>query len=586
MNRYYRYENLDLWRSDRWGDHVRRTNPLIVRIGQVQQTLTECPEYTVPAECMVPYEDPHELPYYQHKSKSVDDPAVFRKLNAMGLSAKTLEMGGGLWVPVVPQEAAAAERKFPLMLVVNKVRFSDPFWAMKLLTHYERYHQIAASWKMVFVYTCSNEKPDTDAMYANMLQEALVLYHGNPDRMYVDISPLAEAGEDLRRVEFCGDLETQTVCGIPAADISGRWYGQGSLTRELIMETAHNARRCDREWLIHTECGEKLMKGIALEYQYEDLNSPGYREYFRQMGLRLDIHETEGERWTAFVPMQALEEPEKKLPCMVVFQEVYYGNEHFALTAHSYAYPFLPPAAQGEYICLFFVLEDPDANQLLRKILAEAAGMYPIDLTRVYLTGHSHDGYFAWEFARRNPDLIAAIATLGNVVGLPTDALTGDPVLFMTAEKIEDFRKRDMPTINLAGCAESMLPIVDALYPYTDEDSWSKADFQAKARVWQDRLYGHRCPMKTVEEIAQCSYSPNGTARKLGIPADRYETVWLDGAEHYIADIRNEAGKEHLRIVCSENMPHMIAPAMGFFAWNFCRRFRRDPQTLQIEELY
>jgi pimeloyl-ACP methyl ester carboxylesterase len=234
-------------------------------------------------------------------------------------------------------------------------------------------------------------------------------------------------------------------------------------------------------------------------------------------------------------------------------------------------------------------MEDLNSNDMLCAILDDAETKYPIDRSRVYITGHSHNGFFSFEFARRHPDVIAAVATMGNPAGLVSSELTGNKVLFRSDAELEVFRQMDMPVINLSGCGEflSLFPLRDDLdkIPHV-KGNWQPSDFESKAKIWQRRLYYSNCPVKSFEEILAASDSKDKATRSLGIPNDHNQTIWKDGFEHYILDINNNAGKCHLRIVGIENIPHMPIMSMMDLAWDFLRRFARDRRTFEVVELY
>jgi len=67
--------------------------------------------------------------------------------------------------------------------------------------------------------------------------------------------------------------------------------------------------------------------------------------------------------------------------------------------------------------------------QLLEKLMKEAMAKYPIDKSRVYLTGLSMGGYGSWELATRHPEWFAAVAPICGA-GDPTKAkaLVGVPL--------------------------------------------------------------------------------------------------------------------------------------------------------------
>jgi poly(3-hydroxybutyrate) depolymerase len=63
-------------------------------------------------------------------------------------------------------------------------------------------------------------------------------------------------------------------------------------------------------------------------------------------------------------------------------------------------------------------VDEPESvYYLLHEILEDAEKGYPLDRSRVYATGHSHNGRFAAEYMRRHQRDIAALATLGNEPG-------------------------------------------------------------------------------------------------------------------------------------------------------------------------
>lgn len=55
---------------------------------------------------------------------------------------------------------------------------------------------------------------------------------------------------------------------------------------------------------------------------------------------------------------------------------------------------------------------------------------------------------------------------------------------------------------------------------------------------------------------------------------------------HHVLDIKNNEGKEHMRLISIERMIHAPAPQMAGLAWDFLRRFERDLETNEIIERY
>ncbi|MDA7880746.1 alpha/beta hydrolase-fold protein [Akkermansiaceae bacterium] len=85
-----------------------------------------------------------------------------------------------------------------------------------------------------------------------------------------------------------------------------------------------------------------------------------------------------------------------------------------------------------------------DQQQILEKLLAEVQKQFPIDQSRIYLTGLSMGGFGSWELAARNPKTFAAVLPIcggGNIkngpklIDIPIWAWHG------TADKIVPFSK-------------------------------------------------------------------------------------------------------------------------------------------------
>lgn len=578
MNSQYRYENQYIWYNDAWQKKDGLVDPLMQWIGN-HDTLTPAPDYPKPAG------DPKKHPNYRAKPKCVDLPEVKAYWEEKGIRYTSLEQGRKYWISMLPEQAMHTPgAKLNALIVLLQENSADPWWAMNTLARYRAYNEMAARRQDTVIIYLTAMGADTDHIFGGIMQEACCLYPVDLSKVYLDVTLPKKLGVKLSDIEGFewadgdgtpADPEAlvEDFEGIPVLNISGRWGTKDSLTRGLVMNQAMNRGMFDTERLIHSKGGKKMTEGILLEYKFQTVNDPGYAEYWDAMGLKLDVRETQGRRWLMYAPKQQLETREK-LPLVLAMQEVYRGNEHLAVTAASYFYEYMELAAQGECMVLFFALEDPDSNDLLVTIAKEAMEDYPVDRSRVYVTGHSHDGWFARHFAFRHPEMIAALATMGNHVGYPDPAITGHKIMGVSQAEIDHYAKFDMPTINVNGGSEGF-----SRYPETEEKQvrW--------AMDWQRRLEAHRCPVPSVEEILAARSSENKAIRTLGVSADQGQTHFFDGVEHYVADIKNVDGKYHLRVAASENMPHTVTPCIVDLAWSYIRNFARDLETGAVIDL-
>ena len=275
-----------------------------------------------------------------------------------------------------------------------------------------------------------------------------------------------------------------------------------------------------------------------------------------------------GERYLTATP----NDNEKKIPLFICMKEVRPCNEFHALTALQFYSHHLDLVAMGECMLLYFAMESPEDNELLVEIMDEVIENYPVDTSRIYITGQSHNGYLALSFACSHIDRITAIATLNDRHGIASPYYAHESVP-VTDEMVEIFKNNELPLINICGQIENV-------FPHTQPGT--KAREQA-IDAYRRRLVAFNCPEKSIEEVEAALESKDLAERKNGVVADHTEVRYAMGHEVYIADVYNNAGKHHLRFVSLDNLPHMITPQMAELSWEFLRRFARDENGKIVE---
>lgn len=592
MNSYFNYPHIELWQEELWADKTSRVFGLVKWMGA-----NEPREKTVhPME--EKYGDGRSLPCYNNKPNAVNLPEVIQYWEDRGVMYECRAQGGLSWLIMAPKKCMEDfGAKMQSVVVMHSTDISDPWWAMKTLEKFKAYNEkVAEDQDTIVVYICSNG-PDTNRIYVNILQEAYVVVPGDSKRIYLDVSTVYNTGHTLKEIpEFDyidkdgnpadPDEAVFDWAGGKMLDVSGRWENRTSLSRDQVSGDNWSNTQYDLGRVIHSETGAAMARGFAIEHKFDTTYDPEFIQLWKDMGLLYENRETKKRRWKATVPMSAMENPEKKLPVLCVMQEVNSANEHLAVKETSYFYEYFRLAAQGECILVNFVLEDFEGNDILDDILQEAFELYPCDRSRVYIAGHSHNGFYSLEYAIRHPRQIAAVATFGDPPGhVPTGNL---PVV---GERLEKMKAMDMPLINLSGMTEHscMYPIsCQPAYFRTTPKTGTPHPVSLEERVasWQRRLDAFKCPTVTAEEIVATQNSTNKAVRMTGIPSDKAQTIWMDGFELYIVDVKNNAGKYWLRMVAEENMPHNTTPNQQKVSWDFLRRFARDLDTGAVIELY
>lgn len=592
MNKAWKYPYIDLWNEEKWECKISPIRELIHWLWEKDH------EYDKEGKAQIDdslWKDFFEDSCYHKKTGSMNVPAVLTDLKSRGIYYEDRELGHIRWLVIAPERTIREkkpENRMRTILVVRNMDYSDYYWAMETVEYYREYLDMVLKENVMILFAVM-EEPDMSMMYSNILMEGLSIYPTDTHHVYLDLSAVENEPElehmlaqkiqigsqDGWKKEVISDRK------IPVLNIAGIWAN--NKTNNFFQTKDCGNASYNKERLLFSEMGAKLAEGMSYEYLYDSLEDEALQQKLNEMGLTGRNEDTLGNRWTILYPAGAVEEG-IKLPVVSIFQEVNYSNDHLIPAAIGIYSGYVRLAAGGELAVIFFAAEDPDDNDILCDILKYAARNYPIDEQRIYITGHSHNGHFTREFAYRHSDMIAAAATLGNFPGLPKPEESGEAVL-CPDEKVERMRLCDMPLINISGYSECgcMYPLnQEAVNLLPGQEFMCPINFESRAESWQRRLKASGCPIVSLEEIEATKESSDYVTRKLGIPNDKSELLFIDGFEHYIVDIRNINGRYHLRMVGIENMPHMPVPSMTELSWSFMRRFARDLETGNVIERF
>lgn len=570
MNRYYDYASLSRWDSSAWDDRHAAA------------------DYLMDAIVPLAYEDNRRDCVHPDRFAGRTDGCFDPKMNActyadelqkwaeLGLLYHCTSMGSVAWIAMVPMTVLREkEESLRILVVPHSADLGDRNWAMNTLEDLATTYKTAASESCV-VLTVVFRAPRSSGIYMDILLELSAIFHLSLDRLYLDLTHLERNGLTLSDVKGLdrNALGTEVRIGqIPAVSISGQWIAQ--IGHQFICKQINLKKEgFDAERFMHSTVGHCIADSLWMEHELSAPEDPRLLAHWEQMGLVCDFHRhaSSGERYIVFAPRQSLEDKEK-LPILLILKEVRELAPFLTLTAFQFYHEFFEIAANGECMLLFFAMETPDDNDLLIDVLLEASERYPIDLERVYLAGQSHNGYFALEFARRHPGLLAGLAQFNDRFQINAPQVSMDNVK-MTDEMILDLAAQDLPMIDICGQAENEM----AREPvHTDT-------FQHNADGFNRRLRASRCREYSREEILAARQSKNKAERCNGIPAPHSETRYCMGSELYISEYFNIDGNWHLTLASVENLPHLISPQMAELSWSFLRRFRRDRTSGRIVE--
>lgn len=564
FNTHYNYEDMNLWDLNTWADRRSPLEPLLTELIKLGAEGEPLKEY---------FPDRHdEVQPSTSRSAYFDD--VVSEWEQNGMHFICAGMVGLCMLPVSVYERKKLDPK--IILIPEYVKTQDnPHWAMNLLEkHRELLLHCAKEEIMVTFYARDSVSAAQPLVEWGLETEGLFRITMEP--IYVDLSHLKNAGKELRDVpnlKWQEYGEITEIAGISVVEITDKW--QAKMAHQAMINEMYIAQApqtgYNNDMHIHSTAGRIQAESMRLELDYNHPEEQALLDRWDKLGLKYEAHHTDKGYWVTMTPKCVFDKPEHKIPVLMIMKEPRNSIPFMMQTAMQFYYPFIDIAANGEYMILFFALEKPDDNDVLVDILHDAAKQYPIDLERVYITGQSHNGYYSLEFARRHPDVVTAIATLCDPIGLTVGALVeyDDSI-------IDSFRSFDMPLININGQLENKL---------VSTEKGTQAHRNEAHCYWR-RLKAWNCKEYTEDEIMAARDSEDYVTRTNGIPSDRTDVRYIMGTEVYVSDLQNNSGKWHLRFATIENTPHMIMPQMGELAWSFLRRFKRDAETHEIIELY
>ncbi|MBO5975839.1 MAG: hypothetical protein J6P94_01495, partial [Oscillospiraceae bacterium] len=392
MSYSYTYENINMWEDATWAGREAPVQPLVNKLCKYMF------ENIRPNASLGLYKGRSDGDY-NAKSNVRVYPEVVAGLEEMGLKFHVTSMGFMAWIALIPKEAAADT---PVVVRYHSVDMSDENWAMDTISYYGDHNAKAAEKGFALVYLVTNA-PFGSGIFTDILMEVSALWRLELKPIYMDLSGLPEDS-------FPGGEE---FFGLRLLNIDDQW--QAFVGHQYICGALNKRNpEFDLEKLIHSPLGKAMADGMRMEYDFRRWNEAQLLAQFEEKGIKLEGHFLKGERYLTATPLDC----DKKLPLFICMKEVRTNNEFHALTALQFYSGHMELVSMQECMILLFAMESPEDNELLVEIMDEVIDKYPVDESRIYITGQSHNGYLALDFACRHIDRITAIATLNDRHGI------------------------------------------------------------------------------------------------------------------------------------------------------------------------
>jgi len=354
----------------------------------------------------------------------------------------------------------------------------------------------------------------------------------------------------------------------------------GQSYRDILVNTG--GETFDVEKYIDSEIGKVKMEMSAHFITHPDPLDAEVLEYWRALGMTKTEHidgET-GDKWVSYVPDGITE----NAPMIVEISMNPYecetsGNIQFS--------------AQNGIIYVTPYNHDPEAVVRVVELMKEE---YPIDGSRVYISGFSYGGIMATWIGLSAPKTFAAVNCAGTIEPIfhpgQVEAMSetdkrrrsfGDAFAVPRMLTILDYAleagKYGMPFILNTGLNELRTTVPLAFTPNVPLGGWLDV---CKMRGFNMmlRVNGHK--EFFFSDYREALESENNSVRLIGVPFDETWEQTVLGVPHYFGDIKNDAGETIIRYIGIDNLPHNLSPSSPALLWEYLSKFRRNTETGEL----
>lgn len=331
-------------------------------------------------------------------------------------------------------------------------------------------------------------------------------------------------------------------------DMMGLPYGQ-------FMEYL-GAGNFDLSLFINSEYGEITGKHGQIFMKYDDNMDSALLEHYRAQDLEKVMFTGEdasnvNEHYYVFVPVERGEG--EVFPVVIVN----HGGGATARTTELYGWTDIASREK-----LILIMTEDTSAPFLHQALDNVRQHYPVDNSRIYVTGTSAGGMASKAFAAAYPNEVAAIAPL-DIGWILTDA-DGD---------VNAMVKNTMPMIFITGTADMYHSLPIGYTGMSTIDGWNNLL----------KLTGYEAYTLTDEESKQLvEKSLNLMESYTGVKLPEPEVRSYVNNRAFISRFVNEEKVNTLSVVVVENKIHMPVGYDVEIAWEFLQQFARNTETGEL----
>lgn len=332
----------------------------------------------------------------------------------------------------------------------------------------------------------------------------------------------------------------------------------------------------------HSEGMQAMMRG-EMSLQTDEY----WRNYGK--GMKKELHNAEDplNKWAAYLPLAAVNEMECGASTGRRFPLIFslHGAHNPILMTEGYGMTQL--AAREE--CIVIAPENENEESILA-LIDYAKNHYPLDESRIYLTGYSFGGCMTTRNGWKHPELFAGMGWGGMLFAtqMPGHELDGQwyPEYTVTEAMKQRMEELEMPFLLFMGENE-MLELLPFWRDQSEVGPGHVIPLMSKDKkeAFNNLRRAAGCAPVDFKEKEYYENHADSVVRSIGAEFERTEIREDRGRKYFIGDSVKPDGECLFRTVAAEKMHHSVTRMWAELIWEQIGKFARDPETKKLIRL-
>jgi len=300
---------------------------------------------------------------------------------------------------------------------------------------------------------------------------------------------------------------------------------------------------------------------------YEDEMDPGVLAYWEAYGVRKelfdqDINESKG-KYSVHTPLN--------MDMNKIYPILYYSHGGFGTPFQAETIGFSKLIHSEQFIAVYPFnggFSNDEAPSEFKRIMDELIKKnYPIDWTRVYVSGYSSGSDASESIATQWPEMIAAVAPCPGSNAMYNSLCRITPLAY---EKCKD---NQVPLLCVGGTMDFGDP-----FPFPDKECYENFNIWAK----EIALVHNYQPISFEESRILIKSTDDLTKKAVGL---NFNHTWIEHFEErdwFFGEFYDVNNRPVITFIIGDGIPHITSGIHATLVYNWLKQWSRNPKTKEL----